>query len=63
MDDLGAGILVLALAGEGDGEHLAMGTRLHEPHSRILHGETRSQVPSTHSIVAFRRRRPAWSPG
>ena len=54
MDDLGAGILVLALTGEGDGEHLAMGARLHEPHSRILHGRRDPRFPSTHSIVAFR---------
>jgi len=44
VDHLGAGVLVLALAGEGDGEHLAVRTRLHQVHGWVLHGQAGPQV-------------------
>src|SRR5690606_6037765 len=41
---LGAGVLVLALAGEGDGERLALGVLAHEEHGRVLHGDLGADV-------------------
>src|SRR5690606_28617803 len=44
VDHLGPGVLVLALAREGDGEDLTVGARLHEPDRRVLHGEAAAEV-------------------
>ncbi len=41
---LGAGVLVLALAGERDREHLALGVLAHQPDGRVLHRDLRADV-------------------
>ena len=38
---LGAGVLVLALAGKCDGERLALGMLPHQPDGRVLHRDLR----------------------
>jgi hypothetical protein len=44
MHHLGPGVLMLAFAGEGDREHLAVSARLHQPHGRVLHRQLRTEV-------------------
>ena len=44
MDHLAAGVLVLALAREGDREHVALGARLHQVDARVLHRDLRAEV-------------------
>ena len=44
VDDLAARVLVLALAGEGDREHLAVGALAHQPDRRVLHRHLRAEV-------------------
>src|SRR5207253_3477058 len=44
VDGLAAGVLVLALAGERDAQHIALGTRLHQIDGGVLHGDLRAQV-------------------
>lgn len=39
------GVLVLALTGEGDREHLPLGVLPGHPHRRVLHGDLRPDVP------------------
>ena len=45
VDDLAARVLVLALAAEGDREHLAVSALAHQPDRRILHRHLRAEVP------------------
>ena len=44
VDDLAAGVLVLALAGEGDREDLAVGALAEQVDRRVLHGQLRAEV-------------------
>ena len=44
MDDLAAGVLVLALAGEGDREDLAPGALAGHVDRRVLHGQSAAEV-------------------
>jgi hypothetical protein len=44
VDHLGAGVLVLALAREGDGEGLALGVLAHQVDGRVLHGHLGADV-------------------
>src|SRR5690606_6443426 len=41
---LGAGVLVLALSGEGDGQGLALGVLAHQVDRRVLHGDLGADV-------------------
>ena len=45
VDDLAAGVLVLALAAERDREHLAVRALAHQPDRRVLHRHLRAEVP------------------
>ena len=64
VDDLGARVLVLAVAREGDRQHVASRARLHQPDRRVLHGQLAAQVAVDpfHRGVAYRPWR-AWSRG
>ncbi len=44
VDHLGAGVLVLALAGEGDRQGLALGVLAHQVDGRVLHGDLGADV-------------------
>ena len=44
VDHLGARVLVLAVAGEGNREHVAARARLHEPDGGVLHRQLAAQV-------------------
>ncbi len=44
VDHLGPGVLVLALAGEGDRQGLALGVLTHQVDRRVLHGDLGTDV-------------------
>ena len=52
MDELGAGILMLAGRGEGDREDLPVGPRFRHPHGRILHRQVAAEI----AVDPFHRR-------
>src|SRR5215218_10953910 len=58
VDDLGAGVLVLAVAREGDREHLAVRALAHQVDARVLHRELGAEVAvdPLHGRVALRDR-------
>jgi len=44
VDHLGSCVLMLAISGEGNRKHLTMSAGLHQPDSRVLHGQPAPQV-------------------
>src|SRR5690606_32378952 len=45
VNDLAAGVLVLAVRGEGDGEDLTVGAVPDQVGAGVLHGDLRAEVP------------------